>query len=60
MKKTTTKNVLWGIDGYGRKERITLNMTQEHINYLKSKDVSYSKTIARLIEKERKLTIKYG
>ena len=36
----------------GRKERITLNMSQEHIGYLKSRDVSYSKTIARLIDKE--------
>ena len=36
----------------GRKERITLNMSQEHIGYLKSRDVSYSKTIAALIEKE--------
>ena len=36
----------------GRKERITLKMSQEHIGYLKSRDVSYSKTIARLIDKE--------
>ena len=34
----------------GKKERISININQDHLDWLKAKNQSYSKTIADLIQ----------
>jgi len=39
----------------GKSERITISISAEHLQWLKAQELSYGKTIARLIEAERNI-----
>lgn len=39
----------------GRKERITISISQKHLDYLKTSSLSYGKTIAKLIRADMSL-----